>query len=404
MFGADDPGLEALGSVLQRLGAARTVTQGIPLRAHQFVRTIRGMWACCNPECRGAGKRDDGRAIGRLYDVPASTCTDCGSRVLELLYCFECGDVSLGGFVVQDAAEGKVLGSTPVAIPAIEARPVFRRTLEEYVWYWPGEKLATTESWSHATPKTDDPKVKRSKVTFAFMPVALDPALGMAHEPDGAAYGWTLRATGLPNGSGHSIPALPERCPRCDTEYWNDLRTFFGSEVRSPIRAHTSGSAQSTQLYLSQLVRSMGTDPQDSKTIVFTDSRDDAARTAAGVGRNHYRDVVRQVVRQAVDDEIDLHAVLQREVGGDADLSQAESLLAQQFKSAHPEPCKFLQKAQWVPLTPEEQMQVDDALDLATSTAVPWGQLMASIVDAFGQAGHGARRSRPVCCEEQRRI
>ena len=89
------------------------------------------------------------------------------------------------------------------------------------------------------------------------------------------------------------IPALPDRCPRCDSEGWNPGDKFFSGTVRSPIRAHTSGAAQSTQLYLSQLVRSMGETPADSRTIVFTDSRDDAARTAAGVGLNHYRDVIR---------------------------------------------------------------------------------------------------------------
>ena len=37
--------------------------------------------------------------VGRIYERPRTTCRDCGSRVLELLYCYECGDVSLGGFV-----------------------------------------------------------------------------------------------------------------------------------------------------------------------------------------------------------------------------------------------------------------------------------------------------------------
>ena len=104
--------------------------------------------------------------------------------------------------------------------------------------------------------------------------------------------GWTS------HDDGAKIPALPDRCPRCDSEGWNPGDKFFSGTVRSPIRAHTSGAAQSTQLYLSQLVRSMGETPVESRTIVFTDSRDDAARTAAGVGLNHYRDVIRQVTQQ----------------------------------------------------------------------------------------------------------
>ena len=46
----------------------------------------------------------------------------------------------------------------------------------------------------------------------------------------------------------------------------------------------------------------MGEAPSDRQTIVFTDSRDDAARTAAGVGLNHYRDVIRQLTQQMLAD------------------------------------------------------------------------------------------------------
>ena len=47
----------------------------------------------------------------------------------------------------------------------------------------------------------------------------------------------------------------------------------------------------------------MGETAPESRTIVFTDSRDDAARTAAGVARNHYRDLIRQLVRQIIDEK-----------------------------------------------------------------------------------------------------
>ena len=35
-----------------------------------------------------------------------------------------------------------------------------------------------------------------------------------------------------------------------------------------------------------------------AKAIVFTDSRDDAAKTSAGVALNHFRDLIRQALRQ----------------------------------------------------------------------------------------------------------
>ena len=392
LFGEKDDDLAGLGAVLEALGRANTDERGVPLRAHQFVRTVRGMWACCNRDCSGVEetKRSAGRGVGRLFNIPASICASCGSRVLELLYCFECGDVSLGGFVVDvpDSADGGgyVLGSTPVEIPALEARPVFRRTIGDYVWFWPGEKPADSDGWSKGIPKPTDHKAKAAKVHFAFVPVQLDPALGLIQDMSDRIDGWTLRATSLPEGSRHSIPALPDRCPRCDTAYWNDNRTFFGSQVRSPIRAHTSGTAQSTQLYLSQLIRSMGTDPRDSKTIVFTDSRDDAARTAAGVAKNHYRDVVRQIVRQVLETETDVRDLVSREVKGEA-LTPAELEVVFKFKSDHGKAYELMQKAKWVSLDDEEIQQVEAAFDAGGPSRVTWGELQGSVSDRFVAKG-----------------
>ena len=81
-----------------------------------------------------------------------------------------------------------------------------------------------------------------------------------------------------------------------------DDRSFdisFAGIVRSPIRAHTAGLSQATQLLLSQLHRSMGDNASDSRTIVFTDSRYDAARTSVGVERNHFRDLLAPTNSQA---------------------------------------------------------------------------------------------------------
>ena len=74
-------------------------------RAHLFFRLVRGMWACSNPDCSEVddAHRSRSRKVGRLYSSPRILC-GCGSRVLELLYCYACGEPFLGGF-----AEGLVI-------------------------------------------------------------------------------------------------------------------------------------------------------------------------------------------------------------------------------------------------------------------------------------------------------
>ena len=130
--------------------------------------------------------------------------------------------------------------------------------------------------------------------------------------------------------------------------------------MRSPVRGHTTGIAQSTQLYLSQLVRSMGDTPAESRTILFTDSRDDAARTAAGVARNHFRDLVRQLIRQVMDERPpDPLAVLRKAAASPASLDDSEQYIMDSYVAEHPEAWKLVQKEQFVPLSPDEQAVLD---------------------------------------------
>ena len=65
-------------------------------------RSIQGVWACCNPDCSEVPEtnRAEGRRIGRLFHQPRYRC-DCGARVLELLYCQNCGEAFLGGFLAS---------------------------------------------------------------------------------------------------------------------------------------------------------------------------------------------------------------------------------------------------------------------------------------------------------------
>ncbi|MFC3687199.1 DEAD/DEAH box helicase [Aquipuribacter hungaricus] len=299
LFGDEDDGAELFAHALRILAAAGSedTAELVPLRGHVFVRSPRGLWACSNPHCSGA-PADRSAAVGRLFSAPTSSCSDCGSRVLELLYCYECGDASLGGFVLGPVGDDLLIGPGPVDEKQA-GKQVFQRSSTEYVWYRPG-LLPTGETWT------------REGVTLAFAPVTFDPVLGHVQRGGAAATGLALVHSGATEGD--RIPSLPTRCPACRFDSPAQSRNgakFRDGQVRSPIRAHTSGLGATTQLFLSQLVRSLAAGKagraavEDSRTIVFTDSRDDAARTAAGVALNHHRDVVRQLLRRSVLDQDD---------------------------------------------------------------------------------------------------
>ena len=303
MFGEDKDSDLKLDNALQKLSSGDGANL-IPIRSHLFVRTPRGLWACSNRACSGIAPEYtfDERRIGKLFDLPAVSCDSCGSRVLELLYCFDCGDISLGGFVLpSDQTPNQLnafLGSLSPNVPdSGNKEPVFRRNSNQYRWYWPNTDTAVA-AWTHSK-EVDGSK---QNIEFRFEKVGFNPQLGLLQLPANPFpnAGITLVAN-VPILSGETFPSLPKTCPACGSsgksnvmdEFWND------SAVRTPIRAHTTGQAIATQVFASQLSRSLSLavdeKPLSYKTIIFTDSRDDAARTAAGVALNHHRDLLRQV-------------------------------------------------------------------------------------------------------------
>ncbi|PWD51223.1 helicase [Serinibacter arcticus] len=263
----------------------------ITFRAHVFTRTMRGLWACSDPHCGELTTERSG--IGKLFTRPQRFCP-CGGRVLETLHCFTCGEVSLGGWVLDEVNGAQFLGLDARDAESRQ-RQVFQRSRSEYRWYWPGV-APSGGSWKHA-------RKGEAKVEFEFVPAALDPRIGLlstsGEESTGTAVGTTSR--------GWVPPALPSRCPRCVAAP-HQTRLSQG-EVRSPIRAHTQGASQAVQLIVENVFNELSS-TGSGKTIVFSDSRDEAARVALGLNLNHYQDVLRQVVEQ----------VTQRPLLSDADI------------------------------------------------------------------------------------
>ncbi|UTA55186.1 DEAD/DEAH box helicase [Lysobacter soli] len=75
----------------------------LPVRAHLFQRTIEGVWACVNAACQGrpTAARSDWK-YGALHDEYQKNCAHCGSLVLEVSLCNDCGATALHGVLSTD--------------------------------------------------------------------------------------------------------------------------------------------------------------------------------------------------------------------------------------------------------------------------------------------------------------
>lgn len=377
-------GFDALREVLQRVSAQAATETVAPVRfrGHFFLSVVPGLWACSNRECP---LRDPGepRQLGRLYSRPTHTC-ECGGRVLEVLYCYQCGEVFLGGHVVQmgdpelpwDAQVCWELSA--FAKDAASAKPASRRAWgTEYMWYAPGQAADPNwKPWSH------------KDVSFRFEKACYDSATGELERHDPLS---SLEPTGVmlvPDGVDRAadgfgplediaVPALPEQCPRCRrTERNQDtLRAFFRGSVRSPVRAHAAAHDRVTQVAAEALTRALG---GNDKAIVFTDSRQDAAETAAEIEQGHYLDTLRQVVLALLQKSASVDYVgLIEALASGADLNPADRAVAEQLMSEFPDAYRALvRQASDVTLTTEELERVDACrAALAARRAVAWEKL-----------------------------
>lgn len=291
LFGGDKS-REAFTTMLDAIAYSKDGKSAVPIRSHMFFRGIRGMWCCSNPNCDQVKRQEDMR-IGKLYSTPRPNCM-CGGRILELLLCYVCGEVSLGGFVVN-SNNSIFLQATPeselhegVALP-------FRRKVEDFVWYSPYKDKVSARTWSH------------DGVVFGYQRVDFDCFTGQIVPAVGEGTGATLRYSGSPPEGG-SIPSLPDECPCCEqrTGANNVPKVFFSPNVRSAIRAHTGGTDVGIQVYTSQLLRSLDSPGQSRKTIVFSDSRDTAAETSANLESGHFTDLLRQVLIKQMREQVDV--------------------------------------------------------------------------------------------------
>lgn len=315
----------------ERLGA-RTV------RAHFFFRSVQGVWACSNPECPEVAPEHRGaeRRVGRLYLQPQIRC-GCGCRILDLLYCQTCGEVFLGGYRSTNQHELFSYYLVP-DLPNLDQLPdaaTTERTASRYALYWP----RTTEQ-----PK--DEHWVRGGYEFAFRRARYDPRAGhVTIDPVGST-GWLFHITQASDTPGdREPPGLPIKCPHCD-DNWEAGQQFRPVEdpgrTRSPIRFMRTGFEKVAQVLADALLRELG--GSGRKLVSFSDSRQDAAKLAAGLEKRHYQDTVRQLLAMAAlarsEDAPDLEA-FEHFVSG-TDRSEQVKRRYQRFSSRFPEAAEAL--------------------------------------------------------------
>lgn len=229
----------------------------MPIRAHFFFRNISGLWACSSPDCQEVctDYQFEGRIIGRFYKRPRNVCS-CGMKVLDLLVCENCGEVFLGGYQIIKNARTFFSVERPIGTG-----------FASYGVLWRG-KEKPEDGWTR---------------------VSYNPATGECKNDIDGQYWIRLQIN-------ESETKFPHRCPKCEVSY-----KVSDENSLTPIRCHSTGLQKITQVLADSLIRTMkNSNESNTKVVLFSDSRQSAAKLSAGIELDHYRDVLRWAILQSL--------------------------------------------------------------------------------------------------------
>lgn len=278
-------------------------------RFHLFYRNIDGLWATLE-RYDEANERPVGKLHAHSRDV------DGENRVLELLYCEQCGTVFYGGkrHAYREQVGGRWITDILPTSSNLEALPeqqsqvmVEKRSYRDFAIFYPIPNNESADTVDHYLQEQDVPLKHKlgfgkdeQEVDCEWQLAYLDEKTGYVSEvlfdeprPSGIR-GLLYTVHDLDGDSDEIIkaaskaPALPCHCPYCATYK-------SGKSFRSPIRGFRTGFNKVTQLYARELFYQLPT-LHNRKLVTFADSRQDAAEVANSIEREQYSDLMRDII------------------------------------------------------------------------------------------------------------
>lgn len=271
---------EKATSVLLALGSRAREKAGeaslLPCRIHSFFRGLPGLWVCMDKDCSHADPIED-RPAGRLFAQPRERC-DCGAPVLEYFTCRHCG-TSYARAYTNDVANPR------------------------YLWANEGERLQTSAGEIQALhpldllleePPTPD-RGRPRHYDLVTGQINFDEALADKHR---IVFISPVKPA-PPPGQAPSMGARPGQfapCACCDQT---------AGYQQSSVQDHQTKGDQPFQALLGAQLRIQPPGPQKQtafaplrgrKVLIFSDSRQVAARLAGTLQNYSLRDAVRALL------------------------------------------------------------------------------------------------------------
>lgn len=275
--------LIALGSLARRSANEPGL---LPCRIHAFYRGLPGLWVCLDPNCSGLEEDERGGPTGKLYGQPRESCVACGARVLELYTCRNCGapyaraytdDIENPKFLWAEHGEGFV---TSVGDVVAELQPI------DLLLERPAGSNAIPAEYDLVTGRLDPPSLG-DETRFRTVFIKKDRSAILEEDDDDAQ---AEQATDAKLGEFKPCGVCGERA----------------SYNRSSVQDHQTKGDQPFQALITKQIQ---VQPPSSdraptpfaplrgrKVLIFSDSRQTAARLAPNIQTYSSQDALRPLV------------------------------------------------------------------------------------------------------------
>jgi len=247
----------------------------LPCRVHSFYRGLAGLWVCMDPECPSLPAKQRGGPAGTLYSQPRDSC-ECGARVLELYTCRNCGSAYTRAYT-NDVNDPNFLWS--------EGGGAFR-TLSGMV-----DELQPLDLLLEKPIVEDAEPAEYDLVTGRLNPQELGPRNRQVYLRQGRS------AVSDPESERRSaLPGEFRPCAVCGES---------GSFGRSSVQDHQTKGDQPFQALIAKQVQVQPPSPvpatrlaplRGRKVLIFSDSRQTAARLAPNLQTYSTQDALRPLI------------------------------------------------------------------------------------------------------------
>ncbi len=243
-----------------------------PARLHMMFRGLKGMYACSNPNCNEKMSYD-GTTLGKIYTNGSSnTCKCCGSKVYELVNDRRCGALFFKAYMDINESEPK------------------------FIWNSIGEQFDDSMKEVHLYIMPESREIEKSKSTkFGY----LNSITGRLYEDDTYRDKEGFIFVSYENKEQKGKPGMLTyyNCPKCGKSHFNvsDFVTKGNEPFYNIVSEQLRMQPQS--IFDEESIKK--TPNAGRKVLLFSDSRQTAARLAKDLSRAADDDAARKMIVMA---------------------------------------------------------------------------------------------------------